>query len=203
MTQSRFGVSEVPDALFYYPEELGGLGLRNPSISPFLVRGNLEPSPLKHIEEFFKKEERSYNDDKRRFEELSQKSRMARFAQVNNAEERRFVSRSERDKFMSFEEWSKFRWSNSHTLKSLYRKLQNVPKPDHVDFTISVFTALCKAISRREGNAMDTERRYIVQMYAPEVLKKYGGVSLVDKKYLPIGVMAMIKERRIKWQMVL
>ncbi|KAL4966891.1 uncharacterized protein BDV14DRAFT_170351 [Aspergillus stella-maris] len=203
MIQSRFGVSEVPDALFYYPEELGGLGLRNPSISPFLIRGNLEPSPLKHIEDFFEKEKWLYKDDKRRFDELSQKSRTTRFAQVNNAEERRFVSRAERDTFMSFDEWSKFRWSNSHTLQSLYRKLQNVPKPDHVDFTVPVFTALYEAISRREGNAMDTERRYIVQMYAPEVLKKYGGVSLVDKKYLPIGVMAMIKERRVKWQMVL
>jgi hypothetical protein len=37
----------------------------------------------------------------------------------------------------------------------------------------------------------------------PEVLKNYGGVSLVDKKYLPVGVIAMVKEKRAKMQMVL
>jgi hypothetical protein len=52
-------------------------------------------------------------------------------------------------------------------------------------------------------NSLGDEQRWILQLYVPEVLKNYGGVSLVDKKYLPVGVIAMVKEKRAKMQMVL
>lgn len=52
-------------------------------------------------------------------------------------------------------------------------------------------------------DSFDEETKWLVQMYAPEMLKNYGGVGLVEKKYLPVGVMAMVKEKRVRWQMVL
>ncbi|KAL3458303.1 hypothetical protein BJX64DRAFT_226729 [Aspergillus heterothallicus] len=200
MIEVRFGVSNIPDALFYYPEELGGLGLRNPAISPFLVRNSLEPSPLKYIFDFQQNEKDQYLQMKKNFTELSQSARTSRFTSLMGNNDR-FLSHNDRDTFMSFEEWSRFRWSHNSLFRQLYQKLQEVPDPKGIQYTNEVSNALRKALPI--NNSLDDEQRWILQMYAPEVLKNYGGVSLVDKKYLPVGVMAMVKEKRVKWQMVL
>ncbi|KAL4804685.1 hypothetical protein BDV18DRAFT_166016 [Aspergillus unguis] len=199
MIQSRFGSIDIPDAFFYYPEELGGLGLRNPAIAPFLVRNSLHTSPIQHIEIFLATEKQRYKDAKKDFDELSQTARISRFARANNGRERRFVSPSERDTFMSFDEWSRFRWSHSFAFQRLYLVLQEVPEPREIEFTLSIPVGQAGA----QGRNLDDEKRWILQMYGEEVLKDYGGVALVDRKYLPVGVMAMVKERRVKWQMVL
>ncbi|KAL4785013.1 hypothetical protein BJX76DRAFT_325774 [Aspergillus varians] len=203
MIDVRFGVSDFPDALFYYPEELGGLGLRNPAISPFLVRGQLETSPLQHIAAYLSNERELFTTAKKEFYELPQTTRMTRFAAANNGFERRFVSRAERDTFMSFDEWSRFRWSHDDIFAQLYEYLQTVPSPDWVEFTLPVSNAVSAASGNVRNKSFDNETTWQLQIYAPEVLRKYGGVSLVDKKYLPVGVMAMVKEKRVKWQMVL
>jgi len=36
--ESRFKVNDVPDTFLFFPEELGGLGLRNPFIPMFIIR---------------------------------------------------------------------------------------------------------------------------------------------------------------------
>jgi hypothetical protein len=201
MIEARFGVSDIPDALFYYPEELGGLGLRNPAISPFLVRNSLEPSPLKYIADFQQKEMDQYLQLKKNFSELTQAAKTNRYTRFMSDEENRYVSRHDRDTFMPFEEWSRFRWSHSSLFFKLYAKLQDVPDAKGIQTTNEVSNALRQVLPNI--NSLDDEERWIVHMYAPEVLKTYGGVSLVDKKYLPVGVMAMVKEKRVKWQMVL
>ncbi|KAL4916448.1 hypothetical protein BDW62DRAFT_212003 [Aspergillus aurantiobrunneus] len=199
MIESRFGVSDIPDALVYYPEELGGLGLRNPAISPSLVRGYLKISPLDHIEEFLKNEAAHYEAFKKEFYELPRATRMSRFAQLNNVNERQIISPAEMDTFMSFGEWSRFRWRQSRLFVLLYQELQLVPPSGGLALTLPVSSALSAAGMYN----YDEEQKWILQMYAPEVLRNYGGIRLVDKKYLPVGVMAMVKEKRVKWQMVL
>ncbi|KAL5342165.1 hypothetical protein BJX70DRAFT_337699 [Aspergillus crustosus] len=199
MIKTRFGVSDIPDALFYYPEELGGLGLRNPAVSPFLLRNSLTKSPLELIQVFLEKEQQAYATLKKTFNELPQTSRTKRFICASNGNERHFVSRAERDTFMSFEEWTRFRWSHSYPFQHLYRKLQEVPSPQGLEYNRRVSDELV----RTDLRSFDKETQWILHMYAPEVLKRYGGLSLVDRKYLPMGLMAMVKERRVKWQMVL
>ncbi|OJJ07536.1 hypothetical protein ASPVEDRAFT_142329 [Aspergillus versicolor CBS 583.65] len=203
MIKERFGVSEIPDALFYYPEELGGLALRNPAISPFLVRRSLKMSPLEQVEAFLEREREAYNKLKKQFHEMSHTARMSRFTKANNGNERQFVSPEEKDTFISFEEWSRFRWSHSAPFRSLYDDLQRAPVADGIRFTSPVTNALRAVLRGSIVDDFDEETKWLVQMYAPEVLKNYGGVDLVEKKYLPVGVMAMVKEKRVRWQMVL
>ncbi|KKK24022.1 hypothetical protein AOCH_002786 [Aspergillus ochraceoroseus] len=203
MIETRFGVSDIPDALFYYPEDLGGLGLRNPFISLFLVRGSLKESPAESIEGFRRDERKTYDAARGYFDELDQGARRRRFANADSRNGRRFVSAEEMDDFMSFEEWSRFRWLTGHDFRCLYEALQDVPSPKDIRTSNEVRHALDKASSSAQGKNWDAEEKWILNLYAPDVLKNYGGMSLVDKKYLPVGVMAMVKERRVKWQMVL
>jgi hypothetical protein len=45
MIEERFGVSEIPNAFFFFLEQLGGLGLQNPFVSTLLVRDKLRSTP--------------------------------------------------------------------------------------------------------------------------------------------------------------
>lgn len=51
--------------------------------------------------------------------------------------------------------------------------------------------------------SLDEEKKWILQLYSENLLTNFGGLNIVDKKFLPMGVLAMIREKRVKWQMVL
>jgi hypothetical protein len=59
MIVSRFGIIDVSDAFIFLPEQLGGLGVRNPFIASFLVRDQVYKNPLDRLNKFLKKERKS------------------------------------------------------------------------------------------------------------------------------------------------
>lgn len=78
----RFGVSDVPDAFLYFPEELGGLGLRNPFISFLAIREQLWKSPEEMMAEFFEVEKQDYKRCKKEFDALGELGRKRRMKQI-------------------------------------------------------------------------------------------------------------------------
>ncbi|KAF9890341.1 hypothetical protein FE257_006007 [Aspergillus nanangensis] len=199
MIQSQFGEFDFPDAFFYFPEKLGGLGLRNPFISAFLVRDNMESSPLKLIENFQESERTIYQNGKNQFEKLSEKARRQRLPNKDTLP----VALGELNTYMSFEEYSRFRWQTSPPFLQLYKALHIVPEAEEVQSTYDTSYAIAKVMTLSEVKGLDQEKRWILQMYRSEMEAKYGSMSLVDKRYLPVGVMQMVKDKKVKWQMVL
>lgn len=82
LISEHFGVGDVPDAFLYFPEELGGLGLRNPFISLLVIRENLERDPPKKLLEFFDLEKEAYAIKKREFEALNEIERRSRMKKI-------------------------------------------------------------------------------------------------------------------------
>lgn len=78
----HFGITNVPDAFLYFPEELGGLGLRNPFISLLVIRENLERDPPKMLLSFFDMEKSEYESYKRGFEALNEIERRDRVMKI-------------------------------------------------------------------------------------------------------------------------
>ena len=78
----HFGITDVPDAFLYFPEELGGLGLRNPFISLLVIRENLERDPPKMLLDFFDLEKKVYETKKREFEALNEIERRGRVKKI-------------------------------------------------------------------------------------------------------------------------
>lgn len=72
----NFGITNVPDAFLYFPEELGGLGLRNPFISLLVIRENLDRDPPKKLLDFFDMEKRAYESYKKDFNEIERRGRV-------------------------------------------------------------------------------------------------------------------------------
>lgn len=74
----RFGVCDVPDAFLYFPEELGGLGLRNPFIPFLVVREELSKTPEEMMAEFLAAEKQDYRTFKKEFDALGAHGRKRR-----------------------------------------------------------------------------------------------------------------------------
>ncbi|OOF94481.1 hypothetical protein ASPCADRAFT_208160 [Aspergillus carbonarius ITEM 5010] len=205
MITSRFGAIKIPDAFFFFPEELGGLGLRNPFISVFLVQNSMRDSPRKRVEQFLAEELISYAESKKEFEGRSDKQRrqMLRSCMMEADLDRSIVTEREMNTFMPFEEFVRFRESGSSSLRQLYGRLMQVPCPQGICPTGEIRGALAENLTYERINDLDEEEWWNLQLYAGEVMDSLGGINLVDKKFLPVGVLGMVKEKKVKWQMVL
>lgn len=64
-------------------------------------------------------------------------------------------------------------------------------------------TALKRAGERFGLGNLDAETSWTLYLYAEDLLAKFGGLNLVDKQFLPMGVLDMIKGKKVRWQMVL
>lgn len=78
----NFGITNAPDAFLYFPEELGGLGLRNPFISLLVIRENLGRDPPKKLLDFFDMEKRAYESYKKDVKVLDEIERRGRVEKI-------------------------------------------------------------------------------------------------------------------------
>ncbi|BCR89969.1 uncharacterized protein ACHE_51167A [Aspergillus chevalieri] len=206
MIRSRFEISNIdtiPDAFFFLPEKLGGLALRNPFIAILLIRDGIQFKPTKFLDDFKKHEFERYVSDQKDFNNESDRTLNYRLQDVNEAGKPPIISQSEQRTFMSFDEWSKFRESTSYDLCHCYKQLLGVPREHRVKLTQATEAALTHARRVVDLGHLDEEEKWILQLYSEDLTRDFGGLSIVDKKFLPLGLLAMIREKRVKWQMVL
>ena len=204
--ESQFGVSDIPDAFFFLPAELGGLGLRNPFISVLLMRDSVEVSPIERIKRFKKEERESFAFAKKTFNETPERTRRRRAEAVNprsKSGEPLVITETDMHTFMSFEEYTRYRESRSNSLRLLYEALMQVPYTKSIQGTRECRDALNAVTGQFQLSDQNPEMKWILQLYSDDVLKRFGGITLVEKRFLPVGILAMMKEKRVKWNMVL
>ncbi|GES58252.1 RNA-directed DNA polymerase [Aspergillus terreus] len=187
--KSCYGEFDVPDAFFFLPEELGGLGLRNPFVPIMLVRGKIGNSPIDLCDKFKKEEIEDYVAAKKAFYDLHERARLRRLDYVNREADSRLgqiLKTSEMNHFMSFEEYTRFREVKEYQASVLLRRVD-----------------ACSGKDEPVQYPDNLETKWLLNLYADELLAKFGGFDLVDKKFLPVGVLNMVKGKKVKWQMVL
>jgi len=210
LIEERFGVSDVPDAFIFLPEALGGLGVRNPFIDPFLVRDRVCKSPAARMKRFLKEEDETYNDAKTEFEELTEqdKKRRKRLIYTDSYGESSISSDLEKslETFMTKEEFVAHRESTSAELAKVYDELMEVPKKKRIVTSSRVSKTMTKLedvqpeLSARD---MKAEMEWLLQLYERELLEKCGGMSIVEKNLLPLGILTILRKKKVAWQMVL
>ena len=204
---SRFGVSDIPDAFFFFPESLGGLGLRNPFTSMFLIRSLITESPLDLIQGFLDAERKDYEFKKWEYDTATRAARRNRMKKM--CEHRDYdpdhpaVTEKDMETYMSFEEWSQFRDCASSRYNDLYERLQSVPGNVRPRRTAVGRLAMDRAEAQFGVRSVDPEMEWTFHLYAEELVRKFGGLNMVEKQFLPVGVLDMIKGKKIRWQMVL
>ena len=202
----RFGFSDVPDAFFYMPDNFGGLGLKNPFIELFPLKDTFDESPEQAVRRFLSEEKEDYNKNRAAFDALGGTARLRRFRSIFPGESRK-SDRSTKlfpngiDTFMSFEDFVAWRESESSLLAYLYATLTCVPQKGWVSLSREI-SDNCREIGESLQD-LEEDKKWLLQMYASELFEQCGGLSLVDKSLLPLGVLTVLKERKVPWQMVL
>ncbi|KAE8446090.1 hypothetical protein EG329_012598 [Mollisiaceae sp. DMI_Dod_QoI] len=207
LIEDRFGVTDIPDAFVFLPESLGGLGVRNPFISPFLVRDNVCESPSELVASYLKREAEAYHNCKREFEELTPQGRMRRLRIINAyGDTDPSTILEDPDTFMSMEEFVSCRESTSPELTSAWKELMEVPGRKEIVASTNVirsldsFSILQPELSRSD---IKSEMSWILQMYEKELMEKCGGMSIVEKSLLPLGILKILRKKKVAWEMVL
>ncbi|KAK8111745.1 uncharacterized protein PG998_008202 [Apiospora kogelbergensis] len=200
----RYGVEDIPDAFMFFPVELGGLDLRSPFIPILQIRNSILADPFSLLDEFKQAEIEAYHKAKQHFEE----SDHSQNHWVPNGP-------GEADNFFSLEEFGRFReeiWCEyDKELVDVYRKL--LERPDDrggIETDVGVASGLSALAGshhadtlrgiKSEWHSMEPYWRWVVTLYGPEVIARFGGLRLVDPGLLPMGMVSLFREKRMSWQ---
>lgn len=169
----RFKIQDIPDGFLYFPLALGGLDLQNPFIPYYQVRSTITPNPHAIMDEFFSRERDAYEKAKASFE----KERLAK---------------RKKGDFMSFDDYTRYREQTSPELLSAYEKLLAEPKNKVVKLP---YDAEAKDIGITE---LSDYQKWVLHLYGAEMVKRFGGLSVVEKRLLPTGLVQLFRQRRMK-----
>lgn len=177
----RFDVSDVPDGFFYFNVELGGLGLRNPFIPLLLIHKNSKKNPVELIEKAFELEEKDYNGVKRSYENGTSRSRF-------------HPTSTDVDSFMSLDEYTQYLEETSPHLQEAYQLLLEAPAKEWVDESSGPGWSIGRQAKK------DYYDEWVLQLYGGEIVEKYGGLAMGEKRLLPIGLVSMLRGEKVRWQ---
>ena len=201
--RDRFGVGDVPDGFLYFPIELGGLGLKSPFVSLLQIRNSVRKNPFDLLDEFEEGERDAYLLAKKAFEkgELDDKHDEAKWKPAQGA-----------DEFMAFDEYTQYReeYANKNLttpLLATYNALLQKPTEESIDVTVQLKQAIdqLRGQSNLKGithswQEMEPYWKWVAQLYGPEMVERFGGLNVVDPRLLPIGMVSLFRDKRIKWQ---
>jgi hypothetical protein len=197
LIEERTGVADVPDSFVFMPEELGGLGLRNPFIPFLAVRDEVPHDPYKFMDNFKEDEAKAYRTVKEDFEGLAERDKRKRYRSIYHDD---YANASPSfGEFLSMEDFTRYREVSSSELKSIYKFLMLKPSTKNIDISDKVSSAL--SILGLED--LNLEKKWLIQLYSAELYERFGGLSIVEKRLLPLGVMTMLRNEKVTWQMVL
>ncbi|KAI3331583.1 hypothetical protein HD806DRAFT_164554 [Xylariaceae sp. AK1471] len=211
LLRSRFGVSDIPDAYLFFPVELGGLDLRSPFISILPVREAVLSDPDAVLDKFLEAERDDYASKKLTFERgLVRRNQGAWEPQDPR----------EREQFMSFDEYARYRedlhYSFTDNLESVFDRLLEAPAEEggirEASAAVRGGIGALANLSRGYGqghalkgiigdwSAMDPYWRWVAQLYGPEAISRFGGLNIVEPGLLPMGMVSIFRDKRVKWQ---
>ncbi|KAH7129817.1 hypothetical protein B0J13DRAFT_132604 [Dactylonectria estremocensis] len=209
--RQRFGIEDVPDGYLYFPMELGGLDLQSPFISLLQIRDEVPKSPSDLLDALEQAEHDAYECSRTEF--LNGNTRDQRYALDDPDWEPE--SAQDRSTFMSFSEYTLYReefsfehYSDGTRLHDVFRALMKRPSDASIDPDDStIWTAhnqLAGQASLRgitgHWHGMEPYWRWAAMMYGPEIVDRFGGLNIVDPGLLPMGMVKMFRDKRVKWQ---
>ncbi|TVY87460.1 hypothetical protein LAWI1_G008506 [Lachnellula willkommii] len=196
MISDRFGVKDIPEGYLYFPASMGGLDLKSPFVPLYMIRDKITENPVSHMDRFFENEDADYRRAKSAYESGDRLG--PRFAPPGFSLPSLLPTSSTSDKdepFMSFEEFSRNREQTSTFLGQAYRELIREPRETNVTLTSDV-----SSIPKTGKTPSTPYEKWIIQLYGPEMLARFGSLNVIEPGLLPTGMVGMFRESRFKWQ---
>lgn len=184
----------------YFPMSMGGLDLKSPFVNLYLIRDTIMKKPDAALDQFFLDEEKEYRVAKANFERGNVPGRPTTFS---------LKSFLDSESFMTFEEFTRYREQTSKHLYTAYSKLIEEPVEDEVTVTTDVANVLGgppgfppgfagrgrgrgrgrggmpRGVQENTRGRMNSYNRWIIQLYAPDMMSRFGGLNVVEKGLLP------------------
>ncbi|KAF2269164.1 hypothetical protein CC78DRAFT_575267 [Lojkania enalia] len=194
MLKKRFDIdNSIPDGFFYFPIELGGLGLRNPFISVFATYKKSFRDPGERIDRAFEDEQEEYERLKESWDSGDHKPKRLKYSPL--AKEGDGTESEADEPFMSFEEYTRYREEVSMHLRNAYTNLLECPPEERVDTTIELNSAL-----RSRGLESSPYWIWIYNLYAGDMKQRFGGLQLGERDLLPVGLVDVLKSEKVRWE---
>ncbi|KAH8896605.1 hypothetical protein GQ53DRAFT_743244 [Thozetella sp. PMI_491] len=206
--QDRFGIRGVPDGYLFFPVELGGLDLRSPFISLLQVRDSVLQSPEPLLDTMQENEREFYGKAKKTFENGEIDGLRQHLDDPGWEPE----SEKDRENFMSFQELVRYRdefvFEHETNAADVWSQLMTEPSQEAVEPDEASISAALSALSglpnlesiKSDWNWMEPYWKWVTMLYGPELVERFGGISIVDPGLLPMGMVKVFRERRVKWQ---
>ena len=191
--EAKFGVTNIPDGYLYFPTSLGGLELQNPFIGTIQVRSSVCENPNTLLDKFLENEAEAYSKAEKYFK--------AGHVQRYNNKEPKYKPAEK--VFMSYEEFGRYREEYQATwpgnLMAVYDELLRRPEEASVDTgrgSADVHLEMLRSNMELQGGYL----RWVGVLYGREMVERFGGLNVVDKGLLPVGMVNLFRSGRIQWQ---
>lgn len=199
MIADRFQIHDLPNGFFYYPVELGGLGLLNPFIRLLAMRENIKRTPKRELENASLQEEKNYQGFKEKFEKDGSPTNTT--MQGTNGQPL---------SFMSLDEYMKYPETYSHDFWTAYINLLRLPAEKGISASAG-FVRHQKGLRASTGkpgkrsigadwDSMTPYWRWVAELYHDEMVRTYGSLAAVNREFMPLGVVKTLQEGRFRWQ---
>jgi hypothetical protein len=206
MIEGRFEVKDLADGFLFFPVELGGLELKSSFVSPLQIRDNVAATPTKILNDFEEHERELYDELKADFDKGNDPEYRDNVAEPN------WKPSEGAEEFMSFEEYTRYREEFTATdtdncLLQAYEELLEKPSERWITASPVVLQALEKLQSHAHArgithhwSSMDAYWKWTAELYGPEMIERFGGLSVVEPGLLPIGMVGLFRDQKVKWQ---
>ncbi|KAK0103301.1 hypothetical protein ONS95_005331 [Cadophora gregata] len=186
MLTDRFGVTDIPEGYLYFPMSMGGLDLKSPFIDLYLIRGSVCNRPDVFMDNFFTQEDNDYRRAKEAFE-----NGLYRHSGPDYSLKMKYG----KEGFFTMEEFTRYQELTSRNLARAYELLTMEPAVEKVKVTAEV-----TAVISGRWRTLSPYQQWVIQLYASNMIARFGGLNIVDKGLLPTGMVSMFRESRFKWQ---
>ncbi|KAJ4983113.1 hypothetical protein SVAN01_11377 [Stagonosporopsis vannaccii] len=193
----RFGmVDTIPDGFFYFPTELGGLGMKNPFIHAFTTYKQSFNNPGDRIERAFEEERDAYDAAKERWDGghalCSGSHNLMNYGTGTDAKAEQ--------PFMSLEEYTMYREETSEPLRAAYVELLGRPLEERVHINAEMIQVL--RLSGNDSLEASPYWLWIFLLYAGDMKQRFGGqgLQLGERDLLPVGLVEMLKSEKVRWK---
>jgi hypothetical protein len=202
--EERFGVKSIPDGFLFFPVELGGLDLKSPFVGLLQIRESVKEDPYRFVEVFEEREREYYTNAKIAFD----RGDMSRRSHNANHD---YKPKDNPGTFFPFAEFVRYREqygpAGGADLVRLYYDLLQRPVEESIDVSVQVKQAIAQLQGQSnlrgilgDWSRMEAYWKWVAQMYGPEMVERFGGLNVVDLGLLPIGMVSMLRQKRMQWQ---
>ncbi|KAM6512988.1 hypothetical protein FSOLCH5_010682 [Fusarium solani] len=187
----RFGIENIPDGFLYFPPR--------PRRSRPAVPLRFATSDPRTKVESYKRAEKAFlngsiNNERYSLDDPDWKPK----------------SEHDQENFMPFEEYIRYRedfefnhYRRSKKLRSVFRRLMTRPQEKSIekdDGKVCLALDNVSGMSKiRSWHSMEPYWRWVAMVYGPEIVDRFGELNIVDSGLLPMGMVSVFRNKRVKW----